>query len=153
MLAAVELTDRVCRHIGDDVCLRPVDVLDDEVGGAGRQVAEPALLPGANERASGPRVLDRGARGAKGQTTAGALAATLDRPRGRSSAACAERPAQRPQQRAAARAERVGRPTTGDATGRQEEVDEPRPQRYGRAADMSVTPLRRLCELEAYAGV
>ncbi len=51
MVSPLQLPDRVGRDIRDDVCRRSLDVGDDELGGERSDLAEPALLPGANERA------------------------------------------------------------------------------------------------------
>jgi hypothetical protein len=59
MVAAHEQPARVGRDIGDDVCRRSFQALDDELSGQVGRAAEPVLLPGGNEIARGTRVGDR----------------------------------------------------------------------------------------------
>ena len=143
MVPATQLAERVGRDIRDDVCRGPLDVGGDELCGQPGGVAEPALLPGANERARRAVVGDRRAGGGKRQPASRALATVGDRPRGGRAAVRTARRAKRPERTQAGRAERLGSGATTHATTRQDEVDEPRDPRYDRSCDVSVPELKR----------
>ena len=139
MTCAFELTHSVGRDIGDDVCGRPLEVGEHELGCQGREPAEPALLPGMDEGNGGARVGVGGRGGGERETPAGALQAASNRPgRGRA-AACAARQPDRSKSVVAGRAEARTRPATGDTARRQQEIDEPRRSTYGRSRHVSVT--------------
>ena len=129
MLPALQLPGRVGRDIRDDVDRRPLHVGEDELGGEGSHLAEPALLPAADERPSRPAVGNGCAGGREGRPMPGALAAAPDGPRGRGAAAATAGSAQRPQLEQASRTERVCCSTAGDAASRQEKIDQPRKPR------------------------
>ncbi len=145
MVAAPRAPISVGRDIRDDVCRRPRNDLGDELGSEGRERAEAALLPRADERPRDGRVRDRRPRGGEREPPAGALAAALDRPgRGRAAAGAERR--DDPDERAPAdlARERARPPTAGAASG-EEQVDEPLRPRYGRTRDVSVSALCQIC--------
>jgi len=57
-VAALDAAVAVRRDIRDDVCGRTRYTLRDEIGSLSYEEADPALLPGANERTRGSRVRD-----------------------------------------------------------------------------------------------
>ncbi len=115
MMAAPERAVAVRRDIGDDIYRRPGHAGNDELGGEGRERAETALLPGADERSYRAAVEDSGTRRGERQPPPGALPATLDRPGGGGSAARTKRRRDRHHEPAAAVAERRPSLPAGDA--------------------------------------
>jgi hypothetical protein len=141
VVAAPELPRTVGRDVRDDVDRRPLDVGDDELSGKCGGAAEGVLLPRVHERSGRPGIGDRRARRDEREPAARTLAAPLDRPGGRCSAAHAARADQQAQVGATALAHRLGGRAAGDAAARQEEVGEPRHTRYGRSRNVSVPTL------------
>ncbi len=118
----------------------------DDLGCQGASAAEPALLPGADERARRACVrVSRTARGER-EPPAGALAAA---PTGQAVGAPqrAQQGAHDRAKRGPAGARRDGRPghTAGDAARGNEQVDEPRARRYVGEPYVSVTASQQLC--------
>jgi hypothetical protein len=148
MVTAAEQPIRIGRDIRDDVCRRPLELSDHEVGGEARGRAEPLLLPGAEERPGRTGVGDRSPRRCERKPAARALATALDLPRRGRAAASTPRGDEWPEQRAAVGAQRLGRSATGDAAPGQEKDEEPRGPRYGGRCDVSVPTSRKKC----YAG-
>src|SRR5260221_9472348 len=107
---------------------RRYDLLDNR-GGQRSESADPALLPGGDEGTDSCVVLDARPRRGEREPTAGALAATRDRPRDGSAAACAERPVEPRQGGRAPRAGGGPREGTDDTAAWQEEVEEHTPTR------------------------
>ena len=91
VVAAREAPLAVGRHERDQLSGRPWHDLDHEPGGERGEAAQPALLPGGDERADARVVRDRGPGGGERDPPARALAAARDRPGDGRTAAGAQR--------------------------------------------------------------
>jgi hypothetical protein len=138
MVAALELSRTVGWDIRDDVCRRPLDVGDDELGSESRCSAEAVLLPRVHERPRRAGVCNRRARRGERQPPSGTFAAALDRPGRRRATARTAWRTEHPQLRVAGATHRVGSRATRDTTSGQDKVDEPHRPRYGRSCNVSV---------------
>jgi hypothetical protein len=124
MMTATQAAVAVGRHERDRHDVGSGDGVGDETCGLPGQSAQPALLPAADEAADGVVVLDGGSGGRERELPPGAVAAARDRPDGGRATASAERRDDRRQPVAARIAELRARTTTGEATLREEKVEQ-----------------------------
>ena len=131
----------VGRDIGDDVCRRPLDGLDDEIGAEDGESAEAALLPRPDHVACAPGVRHARASRCERDPPARALHAAIDGPLRRCAAPRAERRNDPDERGATGLAEPRSIGAAGDAPRRKDEIEKPPGPRYGRDRDVSVSAL------------